>query len=66
MEKQLNEFSMDPGESLALFRIEMDRRLRQLTTKRLKLAKEHAEQRAAIMNNEQWAWNNINYCFNRF
>lgn len=43
MEKQLNEFSMDPGESLALFRIEMDRRLRQLTTKRLKLAKEQAD-----------------------
>ena len=47
MEKQLNEFSMDPGESLALFRIEMDRRLRQLATKRLKLAKEQADQRAS-------------------
>ena len=46
MEKQLNEFSIDPGENLALFRIEMDRKLRQLTTKRLKLAKEQAKQRA--------------------
>lgn len=47
MEKQLNEFSIDSGENPALFRIEMDRRSRQLTTKRLKSAKEQAKQRAA-------------------
>ena len=46
MEKLLNEYSMDFDENMALFKIEMDRRFRRLTTTRLKLAKEQAEKRA--------------------
>ena len=49
MEDKLTDFSMDIGEEMALFRIELDRRARQRTEERLKLAEQNiklAEQRA--------------------
>ena len=48
MEDKLTDFSMDIGEEMTLFRIELDRRERQRTEERLKLAEQNiklAEQR---------------------
>ena len=68
MEDKLTDFSMDIGEEMTLFRIELDRRERQRTEERLKLAEQNiklAEQNIKLAEQREYE-SSKSFCIDLF